>query len=621
MTGEPLAPGAPAVILYRQVDRDDTGQTAHEYNYFRIKILTEEGRKHADVEIPFFKEDGMNISGLKARTIEPDGTIINFEGKAYEKSIAKARGLKFMAKTFTLPNVQVGSVLEYYYTLDLPERYVFDSHWILSNELFIKHAKFSLKPYTSSYSPIRVFWTWKGLPPDSGQPRQGNDRVVRLEVNNVPAFHTEDYMPPENELKSRVDFTYTDEDVDPDPAKFWKRKGKKLNDNVESFVGKRKAMEEAVAQIVSPSDPPEVKVRKIYDKVQSIRNTSYEVQKTEQERKRDKEKPVSNVEELWKKQVGNGVQLTWLFLALVRAAGIEAYPVLASDRKNYFFHPNSLDAQKLNSNVVLVKLGDKEIYCDPGAAFTPFGLLEWPETGVRALRLDKDGGTWVQTMIPEASASRVERKANFTLSPAGDLEGKVTINFTGLEGMQRRVQERLEDDSARKKFLEDQAKEYIPAASEVELTNKPDWGSSSTPLVAEYNVKIPGWASGAGRRALFPMGIFSATEKRVFDHTERVHPIYFEFPFEKVDDIHVTLPPGWQVSSVPQAQDLSNNAVAYVVKAEKGKDSMHLTRTLRVGLMLVEAKNYPTLRDFFHTVRQGDEQQIVLQPGAANAAN
>jgi len=52
MTSEPLAPGAPAIILFRQVDRDDNIHTPHEDNYFRIKILTEEGRKHADVEIP-----------------------------------------------------------------------------------------------------------------------------------------------------------------------------------------------------------------------------------------------------------------------------------------------------------------------------------------------------------------------------------------------------------------------------------------------------------------------------------------------------------------------------------------------------------------------------------------
>src|SRR5580693_1617051 len=58
MTSEPLAPGAPAVILYRQVDRDDNGRTSHEDNYVRVKILTEAGRKQADVEIPFVKGSG-----------------------------------------------------------------------------------------------------------------------------------------------------------------------------------------------------------------------------------------------------------------------------------------------------------------------------------------------------------------------------------------------------------------------------------------------------------------------------------------------------------------------------------------------------------------------------------
>src|SRR5580704_1203640 len=60
MTSVPEAPGAPAVYLYRQVDRDDS-RNGHEYNYVRIKILTEEGRKYGDVEIPFFKGEG-NIS-------------------------------------------------------------------------------------------------------------------------------------------------------------------------------------------------------------------------------------------------------------------------------------------------------------------------------------------------------------------------------------------------------------------------------------------------------------------------------------------------------------------------------------------------------------------------------
>jgi hypothetical protein len=46
-----------------------------------------------------------------------------------------------MAKTFTLPDVQVGSILEYYYTTDLSEQVIVNSHWILSNELFTKERK------------------------------------------------------------------------------------------------------------------------------------------------------------------------------------------------------------------------------------------------------------------------------------------------------------------------------------------------------------------------------------------------------------------------------------------------------------------------------------------------
>src|SRR5205807_5743185 len=182
-------------------------------------------------------------------------------------------------------------------------------------------------------------------------------------------------------LQSRVDFIYEEGFSPRDPDVFWKQLGHKWNDSLEHFVGKRKAMEEAVTQVVAPNDPADVKLRKIYDRVQKIRNTSYEFQKTQQEEKRDKEKPAENVEEVWKRGYGTGIQLTWLYLGLVRAAGLEAYGCWVSSRKQYFFNPNTMQSSKLNANVVLVKLDGKDLYFDPGAAFTPFGLLTWSETG------------------------------------------------------------------------------------------------------------------------------------------------------------------------------------------------------------------------------------------------
>jgi hypothetical protein len=616
MTSVPEAPGAPAVILYRQVDRDDSARTGNQYNYVRIKILTEEGRKYGDVEIPFFKDQG-TIHSLKARTIRPDGTIANFEGKAFDKTIVKAKGLKYLAKTFTLPDVQAGSIIEYHYTYDLHEGYVYDSHWILSDELFTKYAKFSLKPNKD----FGLLWSWPvGLPAGTAPPKREPTGPVRMEARNIPAFQIEDFMPPENELKFRVDFTYTDGDLEKEPEKFWKKYGKKLNDRAEGFMGKRKAMEQAVAQVVSANDAPEIKLQKIYARVQQAHNTSYDLEKTEQEQKRDKLKEIGNVEDLWKEGRGNARQINWLFVALARAAGFDAYSVYISARSQYFFKPEIMNASQLNGDVVLVKLNGKDIYCDPGSKFASFGLLPWEETFVKGLRLDKEGGSWITTSLPESSTSTITRTAQLKLGDDGSLSGKLTITFSGLEALSRRNEERNEDEMNRKKFLEDQVREYIPAGIEVELTNKPDWNSASPTLTAVYDLKVPGWASAAGRRALLPVGLFAATEKQLFEHANRVYPVYFQFPFEKVDDVSVDLPLGWQVNNVPKPFDRDAKAAKYTLKVESDKSTLHLTRTLQSSLLMIETKYYGTLRSFYQTVRTGDEQQIIVQPGAAAAS-
>jgi hypothetical protein len=618
MTSEPLAPGAPAIILYRQVDRDDN-LTSHEEDYVRIKILTEEGRKYADVEIPFVKGAG-NVVNIKARTIRPDGSIADFDGQAFEKNLVSGNGVKVLAKTFTLPDVQRGSIIEYSYKIDFGDFGLNNSHWILSSELFTKKARFSLKPYLGRANfPLALRWTWVGLP-EGVVPTKGKDHVWTMEASNIPAFQLEDFMPPPDELKSRVDFIYAGE-TDRDPASYWKRVGKEWNDYLETFLGKRKEMEQAVAQIVSPNDSPEVKLRKIYDRVQRLRNTSFELQKTEQEAKRDKEKWQENVADVWKRGYGTDVQLTWLFLGLVRAAGFESYGCWVSDRRKYFFNPAAMQAEKLNTNVVLVKLNGKDLYFDPGAAFTPFGLLTWSETGVKGLRLDKDGGSWIETPLPQSSESRIERVGKLQLSETGDLEGKLTVTYVGLEATYRREQERHADDVERKKFLEELVTEQIPMAAEAALTNKPDWTSSEAPLVAEFTLKVPGWTSSAGKHVILPAAIFTAAEKGVFEHADRVHPIYFDYPFEKADDVTVELPAGWRVSSLPRPQDQDGRVIVYKLNFEEKPGTLRLTRYLTFNVVSVDQKYYGAIRSFFQAIRNGDGEQIVLQPGTVHASN
>ncbi len=609
MTADEKAPGAPAVYLYRQVDRDDGN--AFERTYERIKILTEEGLEYANIEIPFTQRS-QSIRNLEARSIAPDGTVTVFSGEVYEKPLLKARDIKLMAKSFTFPNVTVGSIVEYRYRRNLPLGYIFDSRWLLSEQLFTRHARFSLRPSTTY--PLR--WSWPlGLPGDTAPPARDRG-VIRLETRNVPAFVSERFMPPEDIMKFRVDFIYDPENNNSDEVKYWRTVGKRVHSSVQRYASNRRAIETALAATVQADDTAETKLRKIYARVQQIRNTSFDEDKTEQEEKRADLDEARSAADVLSHGYGDRWDITWLFLALVRSAGLEADPILVSRRDQYFFDKRLMNWRHLTGTIVVVKLEGRELYFDPGALYHPYGTLPWYETAVTGLRLDKDGGKWISTPHAERTHSGVARRASLKLTEDGALEGKVTVTYTGLEAAWRRVAERHDDETERKTFLEDEFKYDVPVGVELELTNEPDWTSADKPLVAEYDVKVKGWASTLGKRVLLPVGLFGGGEKHLFEHAGRVHPVYFRFPFRHTDDVSIDLPTGWKVSSLPKGRALDVKVAAYTIFTEHATGGLRLKRDLSHSMLLVPADRYAPVRSFFQEVRAGDEEQAVLLPGS-----
>src|SRR5262245_20881845 len=155
----PGNPGAAAVQLYYSQNIDDYNRGSEgEYVYRRIKILTEKGSKYADVEIkipPDYK-----LADLKARTIHPDGKITDFTGKPFDKIIAKHKGFTYLAKSFSLPDVSVGSIIEYRYMLEFPANTLVAHEWAVQHDLFTVKEDFRVQSYTG---PIEGMENGQGL--------------------------------------------------------------------------------------------------------------------------------------------------------------------------------------------------------------------------------------------------------------------------------------------------------------------------------------------------------------------------------------------------------------------------------------------------------------------------
>jgi hypothetical protein len=106
----------------------------------------------------------------------------------------------------------------------------------------------------------------------------------------------------------------------------------------------------------------------------------------------------------------------------------------------------------------------------------------------------------------------------------------------------------------------------------------------------------------------------------MFEHADRVHGVYFEYFYKKIDDVTIELPLVWKTASMPAPVDRDAGALAYKLSVEEKSGRLQLHRELRSDVLMVPKESYPVLRTFYQIVRSQDAQQIVVLPGGAAAS-
>ena len=223
MTSQPEVPGAAAVYLYRE---ETTVDRYHMFSiYVRLKVLTEKGKEYGNVELEYASErngGGYTVNAIEGRTIHPDGTIIPFTGKPYEKLIEKNQGTKYMAKVFSMPDVTIGSIIEYRYQLRYDDNYFISPSWFVQSKLFTRKAHYTWRPtgkqLLTSDGQLTSSIAWFPVLPATADfknihyPPIGSDegeRLFELNIHDVPPAPDEEYMPPTSSLTYRVLFYYS----------------------------------------------------------------------------------------------------------------------------------------------------------------------------------------------------------------------------------------------------------------------------------------------------------------------------------------------------------------------------------------------------------------------------
>ena len=616
----PQQPGAAACVLYRDEYTDDQQGVITVYK--RIKVLTEAGRKYADVQIAYEKFD-YDVTDLHARTIHPDGTVAEFHGKPLDRDIVKSKSVRLKAKTFSLPDVQVGSVLEYKYNVTIIRGLVIP-HWVLQEEIFERKEHFRFRSAAEVLDSPTIAghaFGYSSNLPEGTKVISPSAFLFDLEASNIPAFVEEEHMPPPTHLKYQVRFYYYNlGGVKYDYAshklefkEYWVEQGQLWSKDEEHFLGKNGGVAQTVSSIISPSDTPEQKVRKIYAYVARLENLTYRPQRTGQEQKVQGQRENRGAEDVLRQQNGNRNDITRLFVAMVRAAGIQARLMEVVDRGETVFDPAFMSMGQLDAEIAIVRLDDKDVYLDPGTAFCPYGILYWRYAGSQGIRQTTAGKTEIaETPQPDYLTAQTKRVTRLRLDERGQVDGVLAAGFLGQEALVRRLQALETDDVGRKKILEDEVKSWFPADAQIEMTKGPDWNAADAPLIAEFKVTSPMLVS-AGKRVLLPASVLEYNRPRMFTHNERSHPVYFEYPSVAVDDVKITLPVDLEVEDLPANVSIKLDYAIYKADRRQEKNVIISSRSLAISAFSIGTTKYKEIKEFYDKAKEYDDQQILLK--------
>ncbi len=615
MTSDPKAPGADAEYLYfEEVDND----AIHSQNYYaRIKVFTEKGKEAATVELPYWGEE-FSISSVSGRTIHADGTVVPLTVKPEDLTVAKTGEAQIEKKVFTLPSVEVGSVLEYEYQLNFKAQFYWhlSPEWEVQRRYFVRKAHYLFTPTQM----LNLVW-WANLPPGASVKADASGRYF-LDLTEIPPTPDEEWMPPIDSFLCRVRFYYRGPGDPLVPEDYWKAQAKLWSKDIDHFAEPNKNIRDAVAGLIAPSDSDLVKAQKLYAAVEALDNTSFSRQKTESERQELKLKPEKHAADTWTQKSGNSNEIALLYLAMLRAAGLTAYAMSIVDRDRGVFDPSYMTLEQLDHALVILSTGGKELLLDPGEKMCPFATVSWKHSGAEGLRQSADGPARAETPSQVFGANTIKRAGEIDVDPQGGVSGTLQFVMTGQEALLWRQRALEVDASELKKQFDRDLEKIAPEGVEAHVDHFLGLDEPDRILMAFVQVK--GTLGTATPKRLILPGLFFETRggEPFVSQEKRLEPVDMQYARQIADQLTYDLPAGMTVEGAPQDAKISwEGHAVYVVKTKTEPGKITVARLLANAFTLAKPEEYQDLRGFYQKVAVADQGQLVLATGAKEKGN
>jgi hypothetical protein len=276
----------------------------------------------------------------------------------------------------------------------------------------------------------------------------------------------------------------------------------------------------------------------------------------------------------------------------------------------------------LNDYIAIVSIGGKEVYLDPGQKMCPFGALHWKHTLAGGFRSSEKGTAIDGTPAASYKSASVQRIADLTVTPDGNVSGTVRFVMTGPEALHWRQAAILNDTDEVKKQFNESLRDSLPEGVHADFDHFLGLDEYNSSLMGIVHID-GSLAATTGKHFFLPGQFFESQAKHPFVAQEqRITPVDVHFARLEQDDVTYHLPDGYTVESAPPASSIPwPNHAMFKIASNVESGSVTVERTMAYNFTVLSPKEYPSLHDFFQKVATADQQQLVLVRAAQAKGN
>jgi transglutaminase-like putative cysteine protease len=322
-------------------------------------------------------------------------------------------------------------------------------------------------------------------------------------------------------------------------------------------------------------------------------------------------KPYS-VTQVFRRGYGDCKDKTFLLVAMLAEAGVEAWPVLLRTRDRGLLEPRPATLWAFNH--VITYVPDLDLYLDPtneAAGSEALHPLDQDALGL----LVRDGGEHriVRTPVLPADANTDLAEATLRLAPGGD--ATLTFRQTWTGHLATTARQLLHDASRREEELERLLASEFPGAT-VSALGTTGIEAPEEPVAVEVTAAIPVAARVADGRLRLPVVLFPSGLAGLVGQSERVHPLLLDYRRSERLRVRVEPPAGFLADRPPEGGVVESPFGRYELTVTRDGPAVVVDGALRLDVVRVTPEEFPAFRTFCLDVAALERRTLTFAPAA-----